>query len=411
MSLSVDGVLCSTVFRSSSPVTTISRYFVSALTPGHSRNGFYPITLVAAGGDNLTVVLRCAVAYEGPDIVLGLDWKASIRELLAGSAYSTRFDPFQAYLGSVPQDGLILSPSPAAEAHSLSPASQLLELNPEFCTPINVPTRVRAFPPVPLSPTPLSRTPVNAPTRLRRPDLLSSESEDSSRDDDNDYESEHDAPSEPDTDSGDQRWLDPDMIAPPMPIDEDDPHNGEYSTLLIEPQCIEPDPESMEDVLVMCKVRRSELLSGKAKKKPPRRAMAHKNYLGPVPPELKDLSVVEETIIARCRSKCWIIQMRELDDREFPNVQRGFKGHIIVYPQRPSAIAATLPPSIEEISTPICVVFVGSKPPSLEWIQTKAKPLIRKERVMKALDWLSTHNHLYKDVFIDRTVLTFRRPW
>jgi hypothetical protein len=71
-------------------VTTISRYFVSALTPGRSRNGFCPITLVAAGGDNLTVVLRCAVAYEGPDIVLGLDWKASIRELLAGLAYSTR---------------------------------------------------------------------------------------------------------------------------------------------------------------------------------------------------------------------------------------------------------------------------------------------------------------------------------
>jgi hypothetical protein len=102
MSLSVDGVLCSTVFRSSSPVTTISRYFVSALTSGRSRNGFYPITLVAAGGDNLTVVLRCAVAYEGPDLVLGLDWKASIRELLVslGRPILPGFDPFQAYLGS-----------------------------------------------------------------------------------------------------------------------------------------------------------------------------------------------------------------------------------------------------------------------------------------------------------------------
>ncbi|KAJ7866139.1 hypothetical protein B0H13DRAFT_2561641 [Mycena leptocephala] len=98
------------------------RYFVSALTPGRSRNGFYSITLVAAG----------------PDIVLGLDWKASIRELLVslGRPILPGFDPFQAYLGSVPQTGLILSPSPAA-------ASQLLELNPEFCTPVNVPTRVR----------------------------------------------------------------------------------------------------------------------------------------------------------------------------------------------------------------------------------------------------------------------------
>ncbi|KAJ7450649.1 hypothetical protein B0H11DRAFT_1646510, partial [Mycena galericulata] len=110
-------------------------------------------------------------------------------------------------------------------------------------------------------------------------------------------------------------------------------------------------------------------------------------------------------MIARCRSKCWIIQMRELEDRGYPNVQRGFKGHIIVYPQRPSALATTLPPSIEDITTPICVVFVGSNPPSLEWLQTKARPLIvRKEKVMNALDWLSIHNHLYKDVFIDRSV-------
>ncbi|KAJ7779477.1 hypothetical protein DFH07DRAFT_719243, partial [Mycena maculata] len=110
-------------------------------------------------------------------------------------------------------------------------------------------------------------------------------------------------------------------------------------------------------------------------------------------------------MIARCRSKCWIIQMRELEDTGYPNVQRGFKGHIIVYPQRPSALATTLPPSIEDITTPICVIFVGSNPPSVEWIREKARPLIvRKEKVMNALGWLSTHNHLYKDVVIDHTV-------
>ncbi|KAJ7433065.1 hypothetical protein B0H11DRAFT_2165060 [Mycena galericulata] len=187
------------------------------------------------------------------------------------------------------------------------------------------------------------------------------------------------------------------MIAPVMPVE-----SGDYESLLIDPECIEDDPDTMEPVLVVCKSCKAELRSNKV----PRKSMANKNFLGNVPPELSDLSVVEEAMIARCRSKCWIIQMRELDESsEFPNVQRGFKGHIIVYPQQPSAIAATLPPSIEEITTPICVVFVGSNPPSLEWIRTKARPLIvRKERVMKALEWLSVHNHLYKDVFIDRTV-------
>jgi hypothetical protein len=100
-------------------------------------------------------------------------------------------------------------------------------------------------------------------------------------------------------------WLDPDLIPPTLPIDEDG-RDAEYTKyLLIDPECIEQDPELMEDVLVVCKVCRSELISGRAKQKPSRRsAIANKNYLGPVPPELKDLSVVEETMIARCRSKC-----------------------------------------------------------------------------------------------------------
>ncbi|KAJ7110809.1 hypothetical protein C8R43DRAFT_821853, partial [Mycena crocata] len=117
-------------------------------------------------------------------------------------------------------------------------------------------------------------------------------------------------------------------------------------------------------------------------------------------------------MIALCRAKCWIVQLRE--DRSKPEaalpsipvLQRGVVGHIIVYPQRPSVIAKSLPPSLEDITTPICVIFVGAHPPTPEWLKTKALPLIvRKERVMRALDWLKIHNHLYRDVFIDREVL------
>ncbi|KAJ6576495.1 hypothetical protein DFH09DRAFT_1246414 [Mycena vulgaris] len=112
-------------------------------------------------------------------------------------------------------------------------------------------------------------------------------------------------------------------------------------------------------------------------------------------------------MIALCRAKCWIIQLcDDQSDTSLNITQRGVRGHIIVYPQRPSAIAKTLPPSIEDIVTPICVIFVGSTPPTPEWLKTKASPLVvRKERVMKALAWLKIHNHLYVDVAIDATVL------
>ncbi|KAJ7482133.1 hypothetical protein B0H11DRAFT_1724141, partial [Mycena galericulata] len=74
------------------------------------------------------------------------------------------------------------------------------------------------------------------------------------------------------------------------------------------------------------------------------------------------------------------------------------------YPQKPSAIAKVLPSSIEEVITPICVIFVGPSPPT-ERLQKKAKPLtVRKEKVLNALAWLSKHNPLYKDVEINARV-------
>ncbi|KAH7915259.1 hypothetical protein BJ138DRAFT_1142050 [Hygrophoropsis aurantiaca] len=74
-------------------------------------------------------------------------------------------------------------------------------------------------------------------------------------------------------------------------------------------------------------------------------SIEHHNYLGKVPDELKDLTVVEEAMNARCRAKSWIIQLKE-DEAQFtsPNAQRGhgIKGHVI-YPQEPSLIASMLP--------------------------------------------------------------------
>ncbi|KAJ7861300.1 hypothetical protein B0H13DRAFT_2671901 [Mycena leptocephala] len=97
MSLRVNGVTCSAVIRSTSPQTAISRAFLASLP---ARGGLDAIT-VTSGGESLTVLLRCAVLPDGPDLILGLDWKAAIRELLLslGRAVPTTFDPFQFYLG------------------------------------------------------------------------------------------------------------------------------------------------------------------------------------------------------------------------------------------------------------------------------------------------------------------------
>jgi len=130
-------------------------------------------------------------------------------------------------------------------------------------------------------------------------------------------------------------------------------------------------------------------------------------FLGDVPDELKDLTVVEEVMIARCCAKCWIVQLKEENqDLQLSTNQRGIKGHIIIYPQHPEGIAKVLPPPVADIITPICVIFVGSCPPTRAWLEEKAKPLIaRREKVQAALVWLQKHNRLYKDITINLDVL------
>ncbi|KAG1738071.1 hypothetical protein EDD22DRAFT_982342 [Suillus occidentalis] len=112
-------------------------------------------------------------------------------------------------------------------------------------------------------------------------------------------------------------------------------------------------------------------------------------------------------MITRCRAKCWIVQLKEENqDLQLSTSQRGIKGHIIIYPQRPEGIASILPPPVANIITPICVIFVGSCPPSHAWLKEKAKPLIaHREKVCTALVWLKKNNHLYKDITINFEVL------
>ena len=195
----------------------------------------------------------------------------------------------------------------------------------------------------------------------------------------------------------DINWLDRDTIAPTFlsPI-------ATRPDIILEPKGVSND-ESGNIMLTLCKTCHSSIQS----KKTPPLALANHMVLGEIPNELKDLTVVEEAMIAKCRAKCWVIQLKEENSGILvPNSQRGIKGHIIIYPQKPSAIASILPPPLEEVSTPICVIFVGSSPPSKEWLQKKAKPLaVRREKVRNALMWLKNHNPHYKDVIINDSVL------
>ena len=159
-----------------------------------------------------------------------------------------------------------------------------------------------------------------------------------------------------------------------------------------------------QDTLSFCKDCFSFIKKGKT----PALSLANHLLLGDVPPELRDLTVVEECIIPHCRAKSCIIQLKaEETDTVLPNTQRGMRGHVVIYPQKPEELLNVLPPSLEDVCTPICVVFIGSQRPSQDWLQKHAKPLIvRQERVRAALVWLKAHNILYRNITINEHSLS-----
>jgi hypothetical protein len=125
-------------------------------------------------------------------------------------------------------------------------------------------------------------------------------------------------------------------------------------------------------------------------------------YVGPVPEELSNLTMIEECVIARARAKSWIVKLQEQDsDSASPASQRGLKGHTIIYPQQPDKLMDVLPPPVDETLSFICVIFVGSSKVTKEWLRERAKPLVvRREKVRRALVWLKCNNPLYKNIEI-----------
>ena len=77
--------------------------------------------------------------------------------------------------------------------------------------------------------------------------------------------------------------------------------------------------ENQENMSInLCRTCLSSLNGGKT----PPLTLANHTYLGDVPEELKDLTVVEEAMIAQCRSKCWVVQLKEDNqDLALPHAQ------------------------------------------------------------------------------------------
>jgi hypothetical protein len=194
-------------------------------------------------------------------------------------------------------------------------------------------------------------------------------------------------------DGPDSHWNDPTFSAPPAPFD-----SGPLRGKLVDTHGVTAS-EDGNVTLQLCHSCSRSLHRNSV----PKHALVNRIYVGPVPEELHDLTMIEECMIARARAKSWIVKLQEQDsDAASPSAQRGLKGHTIIYPQQPDGLTEVLPPPVDETLTFICVIFVGSSKLTKSWLREKAKPLVvRREKVRRALVWLKHNNPLYKSVEIN----------
>jgi hypothetical protein len=97
----------------------------------------------------------------------------------------------------------------------------------------------------------------------------------------------------------DSDWLDSEVTGPhlPSPIPS-------MKDVLLDPGGVHVFHENDNIFLTLCKTCKSSIMSGKV----PPLSLANHMILGAIPAELKDLTIVEEAMIARCRAKCWIMK-------------------------------------------------------------------------------------------------------
>jgi hypothetical protein len=117
--------------------------------------------------------------------------------------------------------------------------------------------------------------------------------------------------------------------------------------------------------------------------------LANDLYTGETPIELKDLTSIEQVLIALARVKCNIYKINTYSSG---NVLK-FRGNIITFPQTPIKLLDILPniPTAETIQ----ILFIGTQRPKI--VDLKKLFNVRRDKVKTAIEWLIKNNHLYKN--------------
>jgi len=129
----------------------------------------------------------------------------------------------------------------------------------------------------------------------------------------------------------------------------------------------------------------------------PSEALANFRWVGPVPEELRDLTWIEELLIARVHVCGSIVR---LGQRNNPSSFFGIKGHVVFLPQDTTRLIDLLPMSPASLSDMVKVVWTGKSKPDRSCLRSRF--MVRKHKVYNALKWLvENHDDYRNNVTID----------
>jgi hypothetical protein len=140
----------------------------------------------------------------------------------------------------------------------------------------------------------------------------------------------------------------------------------------------------------------------------PEYALANDLWVGDVPPCLEVLTLPEQMLIARHYVRTYVFKMYPKrgggvwlpSDQQ----QRGMRGNVVSFKWNTGRVVDMLegriaPRRLDTLADVIAVSFIGTGKIPRTWL--RATFSVRRERVLRALQWLKANNPLYADVEID----------
>ena len=142
----------------------------------------------------------------------------------------------------------------------------------------------------------------------------------------------------------------------------------------------------------ICDGCRSDVRRGKV----PRLALARGLWLGKVPVVLDNLTFVEKLLVARVRHTCAFVKVS--------SGMRKMKANIVAFESPIQKIYKILPPPREDLDEMLAILFTGPcKPTAEDFARTPF--LVRRNAVIKALEWLKLNHVDYADIEVSHANL------